>query len=126
MSAFESLILDLQYYGIFDVLIPFLLIFTVIFAILQRIKLFGEDKKNINIVVALIMAILTVVPHITRTYPGRYDPVAIINALLPSVSVLTIAIILVLLLVGMFAGEWGASQASIIVWSHCRLVVKSG
>lgn len=115
-STLTGFIRELEYLGIFDVVIPFILLFTVVFAVLQRTKLFGSDKKNINIVVAFVMATLTVVPHITGNYPGQYDPVLIINALLPSVSVLMIAIILLLILVGMFAGEWGAAKASGVVF----------
>ncbi|MCK4589784.1 MAG: hypothetical protein KAT77_05030 [Nanoarchaeota archaeon] len=118
-----SLITSLQYYGIFDVVLPFLLIFTLIFAVLQRIKLFGDYKKSINVVIALIMAILTVVPHVTGNYPGNYDPIVIINVLLPSVSVLAVVIILVLFLWGMFGGEWSGSSLPGIVMLVILLIV---
>ena len=115
-GTFTSLVSDLQYYGILDVVLPFLLVFTLVFAVLQRIKLFGENKKSINVVIAVIMGILTVVPHITGNYPQGYDPVLIINTLLPSVSVLAVVIILVLFLWGMFGGEWaGGSVPSIVI-----------
>ena len=35
--------------GGFDIILPFLLIFTITFAILQKIKLFGE-KRNIDMI----------------------------------------------------------------------------
>ena len=110
MVTVENLILDLEYLGIFEIVLPFLLVFTLIFAVLQRIKLFGPEKKAINIVVALIMGILTIVPHVTGRYPANYDPVVIINALLPSASVLAVVIILVLFLWGMFGGEWSGGS----------------
>lgn len=114
-GTFTSLVSTLQQYGIIDVVLPFLLFFTLIFAILQRIKLFGDDKKSINIVVALIMAILSVVPHVTGNYPTGYDPVAIVNSLLPSVSVLAVVIILILFLWGMFGGEWAGGNVPTII-----------
>ncbi|MBW2963652.1 hypothetical protein KY306_02670 [Candidatus Woesearchaeota archaeon] len=115
-GTFTSLVSDLQYYGILDVVLPFLLVFTLVFAVLQRIKLFGEDKKSINVVIAVIMGILTVVPHITGNYPQGYDPVLIINTLLPSVSILAVVIILILFLWGMFGGEWaGGSVPGIVI-----------
>jgi hypothetical protein len=115
-TSLTSLVTTLQYYGVFDIILPFLLIFTILFAVLQRIKLFGTDKKSINVVVALIMAILSVVPHVTGRYPPGYDPVMIINTLLPSVSVLAVVIILILFLWGMFGGEWaGGSVPGIII-----------
>jgi len=118
-----SLIYDLEYYGIFDVILPFLLVFTLVFAVLQRIKLFGEDKKSINIVVALIIGILTVVPHVTGRYPAQYDPVAIINSLLPSVGVLSVVIILILFLGGMFGGEYSGSSVPGIIMVLILLVI---
>lgn len=118
-----SLIFDLEYYGIFDVILPFLLVFTLVFAVLQRIKLFGDDKKSINIVVALIIGILTVVPHVTGRYPAQYDPVAIINSLLPSVGVLSVVIILILFLWGMFGGEYSGSSVPGIIMVLILLVI---
>ncbi len=114
VSTFEGLILELESYGIFEIVLPFLLVFTLIFAVLQRIKLFGDGKKSINIVVALIMGILTIVPHVTGRYPANYDPVVIINALLPGASVLAVVIILVLFLWGMFGGEWAGGSVPTI------------
>ena len=96
----------LQYSGAMDVILPFLLVFTIIFAVLDRVKLFGADKKNINVGVALIMAILTIVPSITGVYSYQYDPVRIINTLVPSAAVLGVAIILVLFLIGMFGKDF--------------------
>lgn len=119
----STLIINLQYYGVFDVVLPFLLIFTLVFAVLQRIKLFGDDKKSINVIIALIMAILTVVPHVTGNYPGNYDPVVIINTLLPSISILSVVIILVLFLWGMFGGEWSGSSLPGIVMVVILLIV---
>ena len=40
--------------GIVDVLLPFLLIFTIIFAVLQKTKILGESKKNFNVIIIYI------------------------------------------------------------------------
>ena len=91
-------------YEITEVVLPFLLIFTILFAILQQVKIFGDGKKNLNTGLALLIALIAVIPHYTGRYPGNYDPVVIINALIPSAAVLAIAILLVLILMGI----WGA------------------
>ncbi len=96
----------LQTYGVTDVILPFLLIFTILFAVLQRIKLFGENQKSIHTIVALIMSLLAVIPHVTRRYPVNYDPIVIINTLIPSAAVLSIAIILILFLFGIFGSKF--------------------
>lgn len=95
----------LESYGLTDVLLPFLLIFTLIFAMLQKIQLLGEKKKNLNVVVAVIFALLVVIPHVTRSYPRGFDVVEIMNSALPAVSLVIVAVLMLLLLIGLFGGE---------------------
>ena len=71
-STFTNLVFQLEYWGIIDVVLPFFLIFSILYSVLRRLKLFG-DNKSVDIVVSLIMSVLTVVPHITGNYPGNYD-----------------------------------------------------
>ena len=105
---------SLQRTGFVDVLLPFLLIFTVIFAVLEKTKILGEGKRNLNVGLSFIFALLVVVPHVTGNFPAGYDPVAVINAALPSVSLVVVAIIALLILIGVFAGDklvFGMSSA---------------
>jgi hypothetical protein len=39
-------------------ILPFLLVFVISFAILLKTKLFGDDKKQINLIVSLIMGLI--------------------------------------------------------------------
>ncbi len=41
-----------------EFVLPFLLVFTLIFAILDRSKMLGEDKKQINAIVSLVIALI--------------------------------------------------------------------
>lgn len=43
-----------------DAILPFLLIFAVVFAILQKTKVLGEDKKAIDAVVAFVVGLITI------------------------------------------------------------------
>jgi hypothetical protein len=104
-TNFVELFRTLEGYGLTDALLPFLLIFTILFAMLQKTKILGAGKKNFNIMVAFILAALVVIPHITRSYPARYDLVEILNNALPNVSIIIVAIVLALLLIGLFGGE---------------------
>jgi hypothetical protein len=99
MANLQSVILQLEAMGLTDLLVPFMLIFAVIFAILNAIKLF---KKNINLVVALAISLLTIIPHITGSYPPCYDVVKIINSAAPKIGLVVISIIMFLLVVGLF------------------------
>lgn len=103
--SFENFFRSLERVGIVDVLLPFLLIFTIIFAVLEKTKILGEGKKNMNIGIALIFALLAVIPHVTGNFPAGYDPVKIINGALPSVSLVVVAIIALMILIGVFAHD---------------------
>ena len=112
-SALSSLGSSLQQFGVLDFLLPFLLVFTIIFAVLQKTHILG-DKKNFNVIISLILGLLFVVPHITQTYPLGYDPVLIINQTLPSISLVAVAAIMLLLLMGIFGTGFAAGAKPII------------
>ncbi len=100
----EGFLEALDAWGFTDILLPFLLIFAVMFAILQKTKIFG-DRKNINVIVGLVIGLLVVIPHATGMYPAGYDVVEVLNAALPSVSIVVIAVVMLLILIGIFGGE---------------------
>lgn len=95
----------LDAWGLTDIMLPFLLIFVVIFAILQKTKILGEDKKNLNVVVAIVVALLVIVPHVTGKFPANTDPVVILNNALPQVSLVLVAIIFLLVMIGVFGQD---------------------
>jgi len=102
----EGFIRILESWGLSDVLLPFILVFAVFFAVLQKTDIVGEGKKNINGVIALVFALMFVIPHVTGNYSTLgFDPVNILNAALPSVGIVAIAIIFLLVLLGLFAHE---------------------
>jgi hypothetical protein len=94
MVAYEGIfgqwISNLEQLGLLDVLLPFLLIFTITFAVLQKSRILGEDSKRFNTIVSLVLALAVVIPHVTNP-GGPADVVVIINAALPNVSLLMIA-----------------------------------
>lgn len=102
----EGFLRTLQDWGLIDVLLPFLLIFTIIFAILQKTKILGEDKKNLSVIVAIVVGLLVVVPHVTGRFPANSDPVLIINDALPQVSIVLVAVIFLLILIGVFGQDY--------------------
>lgn len=102
MAIFTDWIIALENLGLLDVILPFLLIFTISFAILQKSKILGERAKNFNTILSFVLAMAAIVPHVTGTGP---DVVVIINAALPNVSLLMIASLMVLLLIGVFGPD---------------------
>lgn len=88
--------------GLTDVMLPFLLIFSIVFAVLNKAKIFGKDKKNIDVIVALVIALLVVIPHVTGAYPPGGDVVEIMNNAIPHVSIVIIGIVMLLIMIGVF------------------------
>lgn len=102
MSMFEQWIMTLENLGLLDVLLPFLLIFTITFAVLQKSKILGEDSHRFNVIVSFVMAMAAIIPHVIGIGP---DVVVVINRALPNVSILMIASMMVLLLIGVFGKD---------------------
>jgi hypothetical protein len=114
--AFQQFILTLDQWGVANVLLPFILVFTIVFAILQKSEILGKAKKNYNVIVALVMGMAVVFPHVLGRYPPSSDPVLIINNALPSVSVVLVAVVMVLLLIGIMGGKVSWLGGSISGW----------
>lgn len=99
-TNFNSLLVMLEEMGVMDSLLPFMLIFTIIYAVLEKTKIIGEGKKNFNVIIALAISLMVIIPHVMGTYPEGSDVVEIINTAIPNVSVIAIAIIMALILIG--------------------------
>lgn len=96
---FQQAFLTLDNMGVTEILLPFLLVFTLVFAIFQKMKILGADAKKFNVIIALAVAFAVVMPHLTGRGP---DVIPIINNSLPSVGAVAVAIIMALFLMGMF------------------------
>src|SRR3989344_416345 len=94
--SFQDTISALQEIGVFDFLLPFLLIFSIIFAALEKTKILGEDKTNINVIVSAIIGMLVLIqPGIIQT----------INLFLPRVSLIIVVVLMGLLVIAVLAGK---------------------
>jgi len=74
---------------------PFCLIFFILFAILDRTKIFGEEKKQINALVAFIVAFIFV---------SAVFPKVIVSNLILFLTIALIVVFIVLLLWGFIMG----------------------
>ncbi len=101
VSTFRGMIEFLGEIGIYDVILPFLLVFTIIFAILEKTKVLGTEKigdkdvtkKNINSLVAFVMAFLVV---------ASTELVRTINEVMANIVLLLLLSIGFLMLAGSF------------------------
>ncbi len=122
MGTFQDGLMALENLGVLDVIIPFILVFTIVFAVLQKTKILGEEnnkpRKNFNAVISLVMALAVIIPHVMGTYPDGADVVTIMNNALPNVSAVMISVLMLLLIIGVFGTNIefaGTSMAGIAV-----------
>lgn len=103
-TAFRGVISFFGDIGIYDVVLPFLLVFTIVFAILEKTKVLGTEKiegkeytkKNIDSIVAFVIAFLVV---------ASSRLVATINEAMANIVLLLLVSVCFLLLVGSFFKE---------------------
>ena len=87
--------------GVYDVILPFILVFTLMFAILEKTKLFGIEKvkdvpytkKNLNAMVSFVIAFLVV---------ASSKLVEIITAVSSKIIILLMLVVFFLMLIGSF------------------------
>lgn len=75
-----------------QMLLPFVLVFTVIFAILQKSKILGDGKKQIDAIVSLVIGLIVV---------SYAKAVGIIINLMPFLAVAVVVLLVFLLIWGM-------------------------
>ncbi len=87
-------------FGVFDVVLPFLLVFTVIFGVLEKTKIFGEEngktRKNINSMVAFSVAFFVI---------AATQVVSVMQAALPMIMLLLVLVIAFMIVYGSTLSE---------------------
>ena len=103
-SVFRGILTFFNELGIYDVILPFLLVFSIVFAILEKTKIFGMEKigdnevtrKNINAMIAFVIGFMVI---------ASAQLVEIITTVSSQAVLLLMLSILFMLLVGSFHKE---------------------
>lgn len=82
--------------GIFDYLIPFLIIFTLIYAILAKLSVFGKEKKTINLVISVAIGLMSLQFEIVPKF---------FSEIFPRLGVGLIVLLVMIILLGLFAPQ---------------------
>ena len=99
---FNSAIQQWQAIGIFDVMLPFILIFAIIFAILQKTKILS-GRKGIDAIVAMAIGFIAIInPYVSQ----------LMRVLLENTVVAVLIIVAAMLLLGLV---WGGKKPP--VWN---------
>ena len=95
-STFQEILADLEYYGFLDVVLPFILVFTIIFAILEKTKLMGlegdQPKTNINVVLSLVISFIVI---------ANTQVIPVIRSYLSNVGLIIVIALIALILFGL-------------------------
>lgn len=103
ITQFVRYLIDVHF---IDIFVPFLLIFSIIYAVLWVSKKTGilPIEHNIQIIIAAAISIIAITPHVVS--PGsRFDIVAIMLEILPNVGLLFLGTLVVLMLMGFIGGK---------------------
>ena len=97
----SDLVYYLQSFGVYDYLLPFFLVFTIIFAILEKTKLFGTEldrrpKTNINVVIALVIGLIVV---------ANTEIALIMNEYLSRMALFIVIVLILVLTLGIFGAN---------------------
>ncbi|MBU0466431.1 MAG: hypothetical protein KJ718_03375 [Nanoarchaeota archaeon] len=76
-----------------ETILPFLLIFTIVFAVLQKSKILGEGKKQIDAIVALVVGLLVI---------SFAQATGVIIQMIPFLAVSLVALLVLMILIGSF------------------------
>ncbi len=94
-GAFSEVFAQWEQIGIFSHVLPFLLIFALVFGILTKVKLFKENKA-INAIIALVVGLMAI----------QFGFVSVFFAnIFPRVGVALIAILAFFIVIGLFTDE---------------------
>ena len=77
-----------------DFLLPFVLVFVLMFALLEKTGILGQDKHQVNSILALVMGLIII---------GVPNARGAITGIIPTVAVLTVVLLLFMIVYG-FAG----------------------
>ncbi len=79
-----------------ELVLPFLLVFTLIFAILEKTKVLGDDKRQINAIIAFVIGLILI------AFPFSSN---IIVKLMPLLAVIAVVMLIFIMLYSFAGGK---------------------
>ncbi|MCH7567861.1 MAG: hypothetical protein IIA87_00395 [Nanoarchaeota archaeon] len=90
--SFQRVMDQLTDLGLFDFILPFLLIFAVIFGVLSYMKMFG-DNRGVNVLIALVIGLLAVRWQVYTDF---------LNIISPKLGIGLVILLILVILIGLF------------------------
>ena len=112
-----TILLQWQSAGIFEYILPFLLIFAVVFGILEAAKIGFTKERKLNVIIALVVGLLSV----GYTSRMNFSVGQFLSEIFPRLGVGLAVLLVILILVGVFIRDddqkywmWGLGALSLI------------
>jgi hypothetical protein len=113
MVTIADVLTSWQTAGVFDYVLPFLLIFTVIFGILEATKIVGPNK-GVHVIIALVIGLLALRMGFVQDF---------FREIFPRLGVGLAVILALLIITGLFISSeqakywmWGIAAVAVVVW----------
>lgn len=100
MAGFETLLTLAQTYGLFEFYLPFLLVFSLFYGLLEKTKIFGTEGKRVNVIIALVSSLYILI----------FSPVSItistfFSTFFAETSLVIVTLLVGMMMVGLLAGD---------------------
>lgn len=112
LYSVQDFLYQLESAGIFDFLLPFLLIFAVVFGILMQMKIFS-GSKGVNVIIALVIGMLSVRFNFFNQFYAE---------IFPRLGVGITVVLAILILLGIFIPQqhraywfWGLAGIALVI-----------
>jgi len=107
-GSFGNLLNQWEQIGVFSFMLPFLLIFALIYGILSKMNFFGdESNKSINAIIALSVALMALQFGIVSVF---------FSDILPRLGVALAVVLVFLILIGLFGNPNNKALTNTLMW----------
>lgn len=113
MAGFETLLTLARTYGFFEFYLPFLLVFSLFYGLLEKSKVFGDTGRRINVIVALVAAL-----YILIFSPYSATISTFFANFFGATSMIIITLVVGMMIVGVMVGPMWSKEGWDKVWKH--------
>ena len=114
-GAFGNLLSQWEQMGVFSYLLPFLLIFALVYGILSKMNLFGDqNNKTINAIISLAVGLMSL----------QFGFVSVFfSDILPRLGVALAGILVLLIVIGLFGNPNNKALMNTLMWGSFAVAI---
>lgn len=113
-GEFGALLDSWEQLGVFSYLLPFLIIFALIFGILSKLNLFGDKNKSVSGIISLAVGLMAL----------RFDVVSVFfSDIFPRLGIALAAVLVFLILMGLFGNPNNRGLLNTLMWGSFGIAI---